>query len=81
MWAFRLMESNTSNRILFPEHIFSLHVYELGKFVELDLGMQASDRLYALQSTIDEYTKRAAVMLPISGRTITISKHQKVSCR
>ena len=23
---FRLMESNTSNRILFPEHIFSLHM-------------------------------------------------------
>ena len=57
---FRLMESNTSNRILFPEHIFSLHVYELGKFVELDLGMQASDRLYALQSTIDELYEKGS---------------------
>ena len=57
---FRLMESNTSNRILFPEHIFALHVYELGKFVELDLGMQASDRLYALQSTIDELYEKGS---------------------
>ncbi len=51
---FSLMESNTDNRILFPEHIFSLHVYKLEKLLEPDFGMQSSNRLYALQSTIDE---------------------------
>lgn len=35
---FNLAESNASNRILFSEHIFSLHVYELKKIVDEDFA-------------------------------------------
>ena len=57
---FTLVESNTDNRIFFPEHIFSLHVYELEKLLESDLGIQSSNRLYALQSTIDELYEKGS---------------------
>lgn len=37
---FELAESNTTNRILFSEHIFSLHIYELKKIVDNDFANQ-----------------------------------------
>ncbi|WP_237567045.1 RagB/SusD family nutrient uptake outer membrane protein [Odoribacter sp. Z80] len=48
-----LAESNAQNRILFSEHLFSLHIYEMEKLMEADFGAEASDKLYALQETID----------------------------
>lgn len=57
---FELAESNTDNRILFSEHIFSLHIYEMEKLMEGDFGMSGSDRLYVRQDTLDElYEKNA----------------------
>ncbi len=50
---FSLAESNITNRILFSEHLFSLHIYEMAKSMEADFGAAASDQLYALQETID----------------------------
>lgn len=57
---FQLAESNTENRILFSEHIFSLHVYEMDKLMESDFGSAASDRLFALQETLDELYEKSA---------------------
>lgn len=56
---FSLAESN-QNRILFSEHLFSLHIYEMGKLMEADFGTLASDNLYALQETIDELYEKSS---------------------
>lgn len=50
---FSLAESNIQNRILFSEHLFSLHIYDMEKSLEADFGANADDKLYALQETID----------------------------
>ena len=57
---FSLAESNSRNRILFSEHLFSLHIYEMEKMMETDFGAAASDKLYALQETIDQLYEKGS---------------------
>ena len=57
---FLLAESNIGNRILFSEHIFSLHIYEMEKLLEKDFGSAASDKLYALSENIDELYEKSS---------------------